>query len=226
MLKGKAMIKELEVPQSLKDCSPDQLAKWAYLVGDGVDLETLAGKLDFRAQVVSIFSGVSRKKIESQTDIGLINQTFSHLITILSEPTPPEPTGRVVINNEVFIFDKDFKRKQTGQVIDLKLIGNVWEDPCEALSILYVEEGRYYNEIDEYENILNPSAKRYKIFKEEFPGDEFLSVFAFFLSSWEKRKDAIWALNIARTKVQMEKMTKEMKTEIQAMKTGTTGQQT
>lgn len=219
-------MKQIEVPQSIEDCRPDQLAKWAYLVGDGIDLETLTAKLDFRVQVVSIFSGISRKALESKTDYRLINQVFAHLIGVLATETNEEPEGRVEIEGEVFVFDKDFKRKQTGQIIDLKLVGNVWENPCEALSILYVEEGRHYNEVDEYDNILNPSKRREKLFREHFPGDEFQSVFAFFLNNYEQRKNAIWALNMARTRITMEKIMKEMKTEIQETKSGTTGQQT
>lgn len=219
------MITELRPPTSLEDCRPDQLSKWAYLVGDGVNLDTLSAKLDFRVQVVSIFTGISRKKLEAQTDYRLINQVFTHLISILATDYPNEPKGEVIVEGEKFVFDKEFKRKQTGQIIDLKLIENVWDNPNEVLSILYVEDGRHYNETDDYDNILNPSDRRAKLFKEHFPGDEFMSVWAFFLSSWEKRSNAIWALNMAKTKIQMENLTKEMKQEIQEL-SGTNGQRT
>lgn len=215
---------EIKVPKTLKECTPVQLAKWIYLAGNGVNLETLTSKLDFRVQVVSIFSGVSRSKLE-MCDYRGINAIFEHLINILSYE-PQEPTGEVIIDAKRYVFDKDFKHKSTGQIIDLKLIENVYENPAEVLGILYVEEGMIYNEVNEHDIVLNPLENRKKLFAEKFPGDEFLNVFAFFLSSYEKKKNAIWALTMAKAKMTMETTIQETKQQIAEIQNGMTGRQT
>tara|TARA_R110000765_G_scaffold313851_1_gene406788 strand:- start:175 stop:489 length:315 start_codon:yes stop_codon:yes gene_type:complete len=89
-------------------------------------------------------------------------------------------------------------------IIDLKLIESVYEKPYEVLAMLYIEEGLKYNQVDDDDHILNPISKRIEAFKDEFPGDEFLNVFGFFLDRWQKLKGAIWGMNIAMTEMKME----------------------
>jgi hypothetical protein len=47
--------------------------------------------------------------------------------------------------------------------------------------------------------VLNPNDKRYKAFKEEFDGAEFMNFFGFFLRESVKRSDAILAIQTIRT---------------------------
>jgi len=80
--------------------------------------------------------------------------------------------------------------------------------------MLYIEEGMKYNQIDENDKILNPIENRIEAFKKEFPGDEFLNVFAFFLDRWEQLKDAMYALNTATTMTTMKNVKNELKKEL------------
>ena len=122
-------------------------------------------------------------------------------------------------------MDKKFEHKTTGLIIDLKLIENIYEQPYDILAMLYIEEGMIYNQVNEHENIVNPISKRIEAFKKEFPGDEFLNVFAFFLNKWEKLKDGIWALNMAKAEVTMTMTKNELKNQIKMMN-GSDGHQT
>ncbi len=71
-----------------------------------------------------------------------------------------------------------------------------------ALAICYIEEGMEYCQKDERGVVLNPNEKREALFKERFPGDEFLNFFGFFLHEYESRRNAILALQVVRMEAQ------------------------
>tara|TARA_R110001606_G_scaffold56821_1_gene137653 strand:+ start:9209 stop:9859 length:651 start_codon:yes stop_codon:yes gene_type:complete len=214
----------ITVPNSIDDCSPGQLAKWIFL-SDGIEsFDSLMQQLDFQVQVVSIFSGLSKERICQYSPDQVIT-VFNHLMNILSDHKQSEPIGTVEINGNKYVFDKEFKNYNTGAIIDLKLIESVYDDPYKVLSILYVEEGMTYNQIDENDNVLNPSIVRKKLFRESFPGAEFLNVFAFFLDYYTKRNDATFALKMATAQVIAINQKNELKKEIKTLN-GTYGRKT
>lgn len=215
---------EVQIPKTLNDCTPDQLAKWIFLSGGNNDFESLSGKLDFRVQVVSIFSGVSKAQLEL-TNIDDINNAFSHIVELLASYEEGEPKGVQIVNGTVYKFDTNFNHMTTGQIIDMKLIEDVYSDPCAVLAILYIEEGMKYNQLDEKERIVNDSEFRRKTFQCEFDGVEFLNVFAFFLDNYKKRKNAIFALSMARTMATMTEIKRELQENLQTPN-GSNGQVT
>ena len=213
----------ISIPQTLKDSTPEQLSKWIFLSGgEKFNIETLSESLQFKVQVVSIFSGISKVKLYN-ADMKTINDAFVHILNMLSEES--ELIAEVTIDGQRYVFDKKFEHKTTGLIIDLKLIENIYEQPYDILAMLYIEEGMIYNQVNEHDNIVNPISKRIEAFKKEFPGDEFLNVFAFFLNRWEKLKDGIWALNIAKAEVTMTMTKNELKNQIKMMN-GSDGHQT
>jgi hypothetical protein len=211
----------ISLPKTLKDCTPEHLSKWVFLSGGEIDIETLSKSLDFQVQVVSIFSDISKPKLYN-SDAKTINEAFFHLIQILSEPQQ-ELVGEVTIKGQRYVFDKTFEHKTTGLIIDLKLIESVYDDPYRVLAMLYLEEGMKYNQVDDNDHLINPIENRIEAFKDEFPGDEFLNVFGFFLGRFQKLKDAIWGLNIAVTQMTMTKSKNELMKEIKMMN-GSIGQ--
>jgi len=68
--------------------------------------------------------------------------------------------------------------------------------------ICYIEEGMEYCQKDDRGVVLNPNEKREALFKERFPGDEFLNFFGFFLHEYESRRNAILALQVVRMEAQ------------------------
>lgn len=215
---------EIKVPATIADCSPQQLSKWLFLCSGDVKLESLIDQLDFRVQVVSIFSGLSKERLYNTSSIQ-IHEPFNHIIDLLNYE-PIEPNGTVEFEGKRYVFDKTFENKTTGQIIDMKLIEDIYSDPIQVMSILYVEEGMIYNQVDEHDRVLNPLRDREKIFAEHFRGDEFLNVFAFFLSSYEKLRTAIFTLNTAKAMSQMDQSQKELMREINSIQRGTNGQAT
>jgi hypothetical protein len=115
------------------------------------------------------------------------------------------------VNGKLYYFEKNFARVSTGQIIDLKLIEDISQDPCQALSIMYIEKGMEYCQEDDRSRVLNPNDQRHKEFKEHFPGDEFLNFFSFFLDLSEKRKLAILGIQMARQRMEMMMMEQDLK---------------
>jgi hypothetical protein len=187
--------------------------------------EDMMTSLDFQCQLISIFSGLSVSKVR-KAHIDDVLSCSKHILTILGTYVQKEkPTGRVVIDGVVYLFEPDISVMSTGQIIDLKLIESVQDDPCGALAICYIEEGMEYAQEDDRGKVLNPSVKRKEIFKASFPGDEFIDFFAFFLRQSELRKLAILGIQMMRAKEQMKMMRKTTAAQMKEMtQSGTSGQ--
>lgn len=194
---------EITLPQTLQDCTPDMMAKWLMIAPVFEESKNdLSASLDFQCQLISIFSGLSVNKVR-KAHVDDVLQCTRHILDMLATYKQKEiPTGRVEIDGKAYIFTPDISVMSTGQIIDLKLIESVQEDPCAALAICYVEEGMEYAQEDDRGKVLNPSAKRREIFKQSFPGDEFIDFFAFFLQQSEVRKLAILGIQLMRAKEQ------------------------
>ena len=166
--------------------------------------------LIFQCQLLSSFSGESINKIKT-ADIESIQVASNHLLQLLVSYKYQEPKSEIEVNGKLYYFEKNFARVSTGQIIDLKLIEDISQDPCQALSIMYIEKGMEYCQEDDRSRVLNPNDQRHKEFKEHFPGDEFLNFFSFFLDLSEKRKLAILGIQMARQRMEMMMMEQDLK---------------
>ena len=217
---------DIKLPATLQDCTPDMMSKWLMIAPVyKAAAEDLMTSLDFQCQLISIFSGLTVSKVR-KAHVDDVLKCSKHILTILGTYVQKEqPTGRVMIDGVVYIFTPDISVMTTGQIIDLKLIESVQEDPCAALAICYIEEGMEYCQEDDRGKVLNPSAKRKEIFKNGFPGDEFIDFFAFFLQQSELRKLAILQIQMMRAKEQMKMMRKTTAAQMKEMTaSGTSGQ--
>lgn len=200
----------INVPQTIKECRPDQLVKWLHIAPFLQEKnEEFSNLLDFQVQLISIFSDLPMNKVR-KGHIDDVLRISAHLITMLSGYKQQEPAERIEIDGKWYTFESDFSMISTGQIVDLKLIENVHESPHEALAILYIEEGMEYCQEDGRGRVLNPNAKRAELFKRSFPGDEFLNVFAFFLHSSRQRKLAMLGIQLMRMEIQKSKIQKSL----------------
>jgi len=203
---------KLKLPQTIRDCQPDMLVKWLVLSESIKDLDKndIVKMLDFQCQILSIFSRLSVNKIKKGS-IDSITAPAQHILNILGSYKYQEPSEFIEIKGKRFRFEKNFAHVSTGQIIDLKLAGNISENPYAPLTIMYLEEGMEYCQEDERGRLLNPNEEREKVFREFFPGDEFLNFFNFFLQDYEKRRDAILAIQMGRMKMERMKALQELK---------------
>ncbi len=201
---------EASYPQTIKDCTPDQLTKWLMLAPVIQNTnKSLTNMLDFQSQMVSIFTGLPINKVR-KIHIDDIMHASTTLLKMLAEFKTSEPSEYVTIEGQRYRFERDFAHIETGQIIDMKLIDDVSQSPCEALAICYIEDGMEYCQEDARGKVLNPNRKREEIFKRSFPGDEFLNYFAFFLQESKMRNLAILGIQAAKLMSQNQTMHKKL----------------
>jgi len=203
---------KIKLPASIHECKPDQLVKWLMLaeVIKEKQNDELFQMLDFQCQLISIFSGMKVNKVK-QLAIEDVQRLSGHLTRMIANYNYAEPLGEVTVNGQRYVFEKDFRLISTGQIIDLKLIEDIASDPCKAIAICYIEEDMEYCQEDSKGRIMNPNDVRYKLFKEHFPGEEFLNFFGFFLREYERRNLAILAIQQLRMMKTNLEMTQELK---------------
>jgi hypothetical protein len=201
----------IKLPTTLSNCTPDQMTRWLLMAEAMKDQkDDITQLLIFQCQLLSSFSGESINKIKT-ADIESIQVASNHLLQLLVSYKYQEPKSEIEVNGKLYYFEKNFARVSTGQIIDLKLIEDISQDPCQALSIMYIEKGMEYCQEDDRSRVLNPNDQRHKEFKEHFPGDEFLNFFSFFLDLSEKRKLAILGIQMARQRMEMMMMEQDLK---------------
>jgi hypothetical protein len=206
-------MKELNIklPTTIANCTPEQMTRWLMMADAMKDnKDDITQFLIFQCQLLSLFSGESINKIK-RADVDSIQEASTHMLKLLTSYQYQEPKEYITIQGQEYRLEKTFGHVATGQIIDLKLIEDISQDPCQALAIMYVEKGMEYCQEDDRGRVLNPNDKRYEIFKEHFPGDEFLNFFSFFLDLSEKRKLAILGIQMARQRMEMMKMEQDLK---------------
>lgn len=203
---------KVTLPATIHECKPDQLVKWLMLaeVIKEKQNDELFQMLDFQCQLISIFSGLKVSKVK-QMNITDVQRMAGHLTKMIASYSYSEPKGEVTVNGQRYVFQKDFRLISTGQIIDLKLIEDLASDPVQALAICYIEEGFEYCQEDDRGRVLNPNDKRYKVFKEQFDGAEFMNFFGFFLRESKKRNHAILAIQAIRTMISQKNLTEQLK---------------
>jgi hypothetical protein len=203
---------EIKLPTTLSACTPEQMTRWLMMAEAMKEQrdDDITQLLIFQCQLLSLFSGESINKIK-RADIESIQVAANHLLQLLVTYKYQEPQPEIEVNGKVYCFEKIFGYVSTGQIIDLKLIEDISQDPCQALAIMYVEKGMEYCQEDDRGRVLNPNEVRYKEFKENFPGDEFLNFFSFFLDLSDKRRLAILGIQMARQRMEMMMMEQDLK---------------
>lgn len=212
---------EIKLPQTVDDCDLVRLAAWSKYVTEVKDIDKLSENILFRIEVVSIFSGLTKKELV-QKKSRLINKAYVHCIKMMSEYEQKEPSGVIEVNGTRYVYDKEIHNISTGQVIDIKLIEDIYKQPYELMAALYIEEGMTYNQ-EEDNKVVNPNSERIEIFKDEPIGSEFLDLLGFFLRDYIILNLSMYALNVKQMKMEKRKKRKQRR---RAILNGLIGRQT
>jgi len=146
----------IKLPSSLSNCTPEQMTRWLMMAEAMKEQkDDITQLLIFQCQLLSLFSGESINKIK-KADIESIQVAANHLLKLLIGYKYQEPKSEITVNGKEYYFEKNFAHVSTGQIIDLKLIEDISQDPCQALAIMYVEKGMEYCDEDDRGRVLNP----------------------------------------------------------------------
>lgn len=190
----------IKLPQTIEDCNLISLGKWLQFSKGIEQMDTFRDKLEFRVQVVSIFSGLTKKQLDDE-HYRNVNQAFTHIIAMLSDYDMEDPVGVIEHEGKRYVYDKNIHNVSTAQVIDIKLIEDPYKSPYEIIATLYIEEGMSYNQEDEHGKVINPLDERVKVFKTLPIGREFLNMMGFFLRDYLILSHAMWANNLITMKI-------------------------
>lgn len=211
---------EIRIAETLNDVPLDRLAAWHEYVSGLEDIKDLHNKIEFRLSVVKIFSGMTTYEVAQNKSI-VINKAYQHCIDILSKQRVGEPVGEFTIDGQKYVYDKEIHNVSTAQVIDIKLIEDVYKSPYDIMATLYIEEGMGYNEEDKSGKILNPTQYRIDKFKDAPIGEEFLNLMGFFLTDYILLNAAILGQTPRKAKKILKRAAKKTR-----IVNGTTGQKT
>ena len=126
---------EVKYPRHIRECSPMMVTKWLHMAPLWQEAQqNLSGMLDFHVQVVSVFTGLKVNEIKRAAVDDVVRLSY-RLLNMISDHEMVDPTGRVVIDGQAYVYEKDFSKISTGQMIDMKLIERVPEEPHRALAI-------------------------------------------------------------------------------------------
>ena len=146
--------------------------------------------------VVSIFFNIPFSKVKDM-EIGYVDDKggegltyyyFQAMNQLNKVKERKEPSEVITIEGKKFKWDKNISKIKTGQVADIRKLGEgIFSRPAYLLAVLYQSDGVTRQESEE-------------LFKEKFPIDEFLAVSSFFLSTYESLKRITFQVEKAQVK--------------------------
>ncbi len=214
---------EIKLPETINDAPLEVLANWSRYISMLPDElnKDLYLDIQYRLEIVSIFTGKTKSEL-AKNPSQLINKAFIHCSRMIENfEVKCEPSGVIEIDGKRYVYDKEIHNVSTAQVIDIKLIEDIYKSPYELMAILYVEDGMEYNEEDSSGRIKNTLKERVELFRKHPIGEEFMNMIGFFLDDYIILKAATQGKTPKRTKRILKKAAKRI-----IMTNGTNGQRT
>ena len=81
---------KLNLPKTIKDCTPDQLSKWLLITDSIKDSDNTTDLLIFQCQLLSIFSGESLSSIK-KAYLYNVQEASTYLLSVLIAYNYAEP---------------------------------------------------------------------------------------------------------------------------------------
>jgi len=189
---------KLEIPATLKDYSIDQANRVIEFFRNDIE-----SKSDERMIVglVSAVTGLSEDTL-MRVDMSDLNHAYK-LITKHFDRKKNMPPKEVVINGKSYEFQQDLNSKgwNAGRYIDIKSYSSVLEtSPEYIVALCYIEKGSVYRDF--------PLEERAKIMKENFPGEYYIDLIAFFLLKYKRLNPGFSLLQLAKAQIAQEKAMK------------------
>ncbi len=143
-------------------------------------------------KVVAAVSEVPESEL-MRCDMVAIKKSFLHIIETANRIKKEPPKEVKLGNGKTYVFDQDFNGMAwtAGRYIDADNNSiEIEKEPEKLIAICYIEKGSVYGD--------HPLQARAQVMKEYFRGSDFVDVYAFFLTKYEKLTPAYLVLQIAR----------------------------
>jgi hypothetical protein len=164
---------EIKVPKTLGDLRIEHL-KALQFSNEKLGKMKMQDIIEFLSLVTSATKNELRKiNLEDLKDI------LEHVVKIFTDYKVKNPDKKINIEG------KDY------EIIDPKKVGVGWhidisnsdfeKDPGRLASLMYIEKGSTYGNMDEHGNMIYSNQDRQKIFERSMPLNCYLDIFSFFL---------------------------------------------
>lgn len=175
-----------------------QVGKWMRLQQKVDDME----KDDYEAEVVSIFSNITKKEAFEVIDYGTFQKAYYAILAELAKynSTRPEPKKKIKVDGVTYTYEADLTKLTVAMRMDILMMKDtVFDMPNKLMSILYQSDKKTPKEAE-------------AIFAERFPVKDFMIAWRFFFLKFHRWSSAIQAIQEARVD-ELKKIEKLMKME-------------
>lgn len=179
------------------------------------DRPTIGEKITFCCE----YCDIEEAKLQT-VSVDSINSLFATVAQTLCGHIPRTPKKHITVDGNKYRFVKRFS-EQSAAWHELVRRSNFLEDPIQMAALCYIESGMKYAQKGDHDKILNPTAERANVFRENFPFDLYLDLSAFFLQKLKEyhplsikmteARTMITAKMIAKMKAQTRQATRPMK---------------
>ena len=129
-------------------------------------------------EFISLITGAKRSDL-NKVNISELRKVHEHCISLFKDFQLEEPRKEITILNQTYVL-VDPSKVGIGWHIDISN-SDLQNDPSRLASLMYIEKGTVYGELDENLNMKYSNQERAKIFEEHLPLPDYLNLVSFFL---------------------------------------------
>lgn len=129
-------------------------------------------------EFISLITGAKRNDL-NKVNISELRKIHEHCIGLFKDFQLTEPKQEISILNQTYVL-VDPSKVGIGWHIDISN-SDLQNDPSRLASLMYIEKGTVYGELDENLNMKYSNQERAKLFEEHLPLPDYLNLVSFFL---------------------------------------------
>lgn len=164
---------EIKAPASLSDLRIHHL-KALTNTNYKIDQMKIEDIIEFLSLVTSATKNELRK-----INLQDLKKILNHIVKIFSDYKVQQPQKNITIEEKNYVL-VDPKKVGVGWHIDISN-SDLENDPARLASLMYIEKGSNYGDLDDNGNMIYSNQERQKIFERSMPLNNYLDVVSFFL---------------------------------------------
>lgn len=129
-------------------------------------------------EFISLITEAKRSDL-NKVNISELRKVHEHCIGLFKDFQLAEPRKEITILNQTYVL-VDPSKVGIGWHIDVSN-SDLQNDPSRLASLMYIEKGTVYGELDENLNMKYSNQERAKLFEEHLPLPDYLNIVSFFL---------------------------------------------
>lgn len=199
---------DIKLPAQLKDYNLRQMQNLLDFLASQKDPRPVQEAIDCIHAVTGIEKDMLRR-VDYYTGI---KPAYAHIQNTLNVRIKKAPPTEIKIGRQVFVFDQNISSEawNTGRLIDADNRSiEIDQFPEYVCAICYIEKGTKYG-YPPSEGGCMPMEQRAALMRDNFSGEDFLNLYAFFLRKFYQLSPGFSILQIARAQIARKEAAKKM----------------